>query len=266
MRAKKGCGPEKKASSHSPRLTVMIVKRVGKARSFRISSRILLWSSVFFVLYLIVSVIVFNKYFDELRLKRHRSEQLKRLAHGIEDTKKTLYRSQQDLVVLRDYIDYRQGRKEGHEQRSQAQEVNRTSAQPRVESESAERVEKGFQHTLVEIKDLSVKKKGTKVKVSFSLVNGNEGKGPVSGYVHLIATNRESDPPQLWTFPKIALRNGVPINYKGGQAFKINRFKTVQGRYFLNTEREFPSSLKILVYNEAGTLILEKEFQVDKSS
>lgn len=266
MKAKEGYRPEKKPSRHSPRLTVMIVKSVGKVRSFKVSSRILLWSSLFFALYLIASVIIFNRYFDELRLKKHLSGQLERLAHGIEETKSALYRSQQDLALLQDYIHNLQGSKEKDAGLAGAEEAIQSKAPPIVESDSGEKVEKKFQEILVEIKDLSVKKQGTKVTVSFALVNVHWDKMPISGYVHIIATNKESDPPQLWAFPKVALRNGIPINYRGGQAFKIKRFKTVRGRYFLNTTSEFPSSLKVLVYSQSGNLMLEREFQVNKAS
>jgi hypothetical protein len=266
MKAKEGYRPEKKPSRHSPRLTVMIVKSMGKVRSFKISSSILLWSSLFFALYLIASVIIFNKYLDEIRLKKHLSGQLERLAHGVEDTKSALYRSQQDLVLLRDYIHKLQSSKVEDAGPAEAEEVKQGNAPPTVESDSGEKVDKKPQETLVEIKDLSVKKQGTKVTVSFALVNVHWDRMPVSGYVHIIATNKESDPPQLWAFPKVALRNGIPINYRGGQAFKIKRFKTIRGRYFLNTTSEFPSSLKVLVYSQSGNLMLEREFQVNKAS
>jgi len=266
MKAKEGYRPEKKPSRHSPRLTVMIVKSVGKVRSFKVSSRILLWSSLFFALYLIASVIIFNKYFDELRLKKQLSGQLERLAHGIEETKSALFRSQQDLALLQDYIHNLQRSKVENAGPARAEEAIQSNAPPIVESDSGEKVEKEFQETLVEIKDLSVRKQGTKVTVSFALVNVHWDRMPVSGYVHIIATNKASDPPQLWAFPKVALRNGIPINYRGGQAFKIKRFKTVRGRYFLNTTSEFPSSLKVLVYSQSGNLVLEREFQVNKAS
>ena len=266
MMAKEGYKPEIKPSRHSSHLTVMIFGSVGKVRRFKISSYILLWSSLFFALYIIASVIVFNKYFDELRSRKHLSVQLERLGQDIEGTKRALYRSQQEFALLQDYIRDIQGRKKENAGPAGVQEIRQSNSTPSAESDSGQKAEEEFQEPSVEIKDLSVKRQGTKVKVSFTVVNVHRDKIPVNGYVHIIATNNKSDPPQLRAFPKVALRNGIPINYKSGQAFKIKRFKTVRGTYFLNTASEFPSSLKVLVYGETGSLMLEREFQINKSS
>ena len=101
--------------------------------------------------------------------------------------------------------------------------------------------------------------------VVFNLVNVHEDKKSVNGYVHMIAMNKESDPPQLWTYPKVALRNGIPIDYRRGQLFLIKRFKTIRGEYFFSSSKEFPSSMKVLVYDQSGKVILQKEFEVENA-
>ena len=259
-------GRDKKASGHSSRLTVMFVKRMGKVRSFDISSGVLLGSSLFFISYIIFSLIVINKYFDERRLREDRSTRIERLEHSIEETKRNLYRSQQNLMLLEDYIYNLRAEKQNQAELPAPDKASQVNPAPAVTSQPTEKAEKESQRPLVDIRDLAIKKEGTRVTVRFSLVNEDRPERPVSGYAHVIATNKESDPPQLWTFPKVALRNGVPIDYKGGQPFKIRRFKTILGRYFLNAEAEFSSSVKVLVYNETGDLILTKELDLDRAS
>ena len=104
------------------------------------------------------------------------------------------------------------------------------------------------------------------LKVNFKLVNIHQDESPVSGYVHIIAINKDADPPQLWTYPKVALRDGFPVDYKRGQLFFIKRFKTIRGEYSLDSEAECLSSVKVVVYDHPGTLIFQKEFEVKNAS
>ena len=96
--------PRKISTRHSSQLTVMVSSGVGKVRSFKISYRILLCSSLFFACYIIISILVFNRYFDELRASRDQSRRIQRIQREIEATKRGLYQSKQRLAFLEDYF------------------------------------------------------------------------------------------------------------------------------------------------------------------
>jgi hypothetical protein len=78
----------------------------------------------------------------------------------------------------------------------------------------------------------------------------------------MIAANRRIQPPQFWAYPKVALREGIPVDYKRGEFFKIKRFRMIRGVYFMDGETDLPSSVTVMIYDTAGALILEKEFEV----
>jgi len=74
-------------------LTVVITRLVGKTHSFSISSRILFWSSLFLLFYLITSLVIIHKYFGLRHINIERSIQIKHLEHDIIIMKKDLQRN-----------------------------------------------------------------------------------------------------------------------------------------------------------------------------
>jgi cell division protein FtsB len=252
--------------SRASYLTIMIVANLGKVRSFRISSRFLTWSFLFFVFYIVVSIIIINDYFEKRWTNNALTEQLEGLQYEIEGTKKELYRSKQHLALLESHI---------YPQETDIEEEVKPPADTEVQEENTELstgdsfseiITEDSRKTLVDIQDLEIKRDKNKLTVFFNLVNMHEGDESANGYVHIIAMNKESDPPQLWTYPKVALRNGLPIDYKRGQLFLIKRFKTIRGEYFFSTSTELPSSIKVLVYDQSGKILLQKEFEVETTS
>jgi len=45
----------------------------------------------------------------------------------------------------------------------------------------------------------------------------------------------------------------------------VRNYRIIRGKYFLDSETETPSFLKILVYDESGKLILKKEFPIEEA-
>ena len=242
-------------------LTVMILGKVGKSRSFKISPRIFFWACLFFVAYIITSILVFNGYFSELRSNRSQQALLDQLQQEIKEAKKELNISKQHLDLLEKAI---YDVTAGHEKPSK-----KAVPEPAVETVPVEKTEKAFQapvHYIVDIKDLEIQREKSMLKVNFKLVNMHQDEAPVSGYVHIIAMNKDTEPQQLWTYPKAAFKNGLPVDYKRGQLFFIKRFKTIRGEYSLTSETEYPSTVKVIVYDHPGTLIFQKEFEVENAS
>lgn len=250
-------------------LTVMILGKVGKSRSFKISSRIFFWACLFFVAYIITSVLVFNGYFSELRSKRSQQGFLDQLQREIKDTKKELHISKQHLVLLEKAVYEMSASLEKPAKTAIPETTVPKKSKPEVETAFTEKIEKASQasvYDIVDIKDLETRREETMLKVNFKLVNVHQDESPVSGYVHIIAMNKDAHPPQLWTYPKVTLKNGLPVNYKRGQLFFIKRFKTIRGEYYIDSETEYPSAVKVVVYDHPGTLIFQKEFEVKNAS
>ena len=119
---------------------------------------------------------------------------------------------------------------------------------------------------IVDIKDMVIQKDGSRMTLDFKLVNINPGENAVGGYIHVIATGKNSNPPLEWTYPKEKLQNSVPINFRRGLPFLIQRFKPYHRKFNSDSNNKLPTSIKVLVYNQSGKLILEKRFEVSNVS
>lgn len=231
-------------------------------RSFRISVRILFFSSLFLGCFLIVSVIIVNKYIDELFSKQDQSLKLRLMRTQLDRSKRELYRSRQRLALLEDYLrdlDKDAGKDAGTPEDSPL-EVGEAGIEP--EEKKAKVDQDASQKPRVDIEAPSIYKAGGRLKVAFRLKNEGENQGPLRGYVYMIAMDERSDPPHLQPYPKVELRNGIPVDYKRGQAFSIKRFKTIRGEYSLKAKTEGPSAIRVLVYDTSGKLIMDRGFGV----
>jgi uncharacterized coiled-coil protein SlyX len=264
--AGQGDTPVKGKPPRSSDLTVMIVGQVGKSRSFRISSRIMTWASIFFAFYILSSILVFNGYFKELRASRAQSALLERLQKEIQETRRALNRSKQHLALLEEAIDDLGASQQTPTKVSTPKPAIQKKEAVAPEQPAGQAARKRADTQQVGIEDLSFSREGSKLKVTFRLVNRDKEDNPASGYVHIIAVHRGTDPPQQWAYPDVALRNGMPTNYKKGQLFFIKRFRTMRGEYLLDPGSETPSSVRVLVYDNHGNLILEREYEVGNVS
>jgi hypothetical protein len=246
----------------SAKFSIFISRGAGRVRSFRISVRILFFSSLFLGCFLIVSVIIVNKYIDELFSKEDQSLQLRLLRTQLDHSKRALYRSRQRLALLEDHL--RDLDKDAEIEAGVAEDPLLAAGDAGIEPEDKEAKgdQDASQEIWIAIEAPSIYKAGGRLKAAFRLKNEREHKGSVSGYVYMIAMDEHSDPPQLQPYPKVALRNGIPVDYKRGQPFSIKRFKTIRGEYSLNSKTEGPSTIKVLVYDTSGKLILDREFRV----
>ena len=265
----------KRRSSRSNDVTMMIIGKRGHVRTFRISFRFFFWISVLIVLNILTSIFFFSEYLDERRTNKNYLTELKRLQHEVKETKRILDRSKHHLALLENSIqDLKTQNKAPTESVSPAETTDSKSAPPEVERKSiekeeiqpVEKVESIPQEQFVDIKDLAIKKEGEKLTISFKLVNMYRDKRPVDGYVHIIAFDKNSDPPLFLAFPEVALKDGIPVEFKRGQPFFIKRFKTIRGKYLLDTGTGSVSSIKVLIYNKSGTLVFQKEYDVENAS
>jgi hypothetical protein len=258
--------PGKTTSSHSSHLTIMILRGVGKPISFKVSPVIVICTSLFLISYMITSIIIFKYYFDERRTNREQASEIERLQHESDEAQRALYRSGQHLALLEDHIkDLREGREKQEKPRGAGnvpQPVNQEKATPPAVTAAVEEADKAFQETRAGINDPTVMHDDTSLTVSFKLVNLGTGVEPLSGYVHIIALKKDPNPPQPWPNPKAVLKNGIPLDYRQGRHFSIKRYKTIRGEYFFDSKAETPSAVKVLVYDESGELILEKQLDV----
>ncbi|MDY7034688.1 MAG: hypothetical protein SV375_00800 [Thermodesulfobacteriota bacterium] len=236
------------------RITLMIMGRVGRMRSFNISLGILFWTAIFFLIYILASIIIINSYFN---LRHERTVLVKRINQLKRDhveTKKSLFRSKQHRALLVFYIDGLEG---GHKQ-------DYTPPQEKNLADHNDKEKKS--RNVVDIQDMVIKKDDSTMNIDLKVVNIQKGEGAVRGYIHIIAKNNPSNSQQKLTYPKEKLKNGVPLNFRQGELFVIERFKPIHGKFDLSPGYKPASNIMVLVYDRSGTLILKKSFEVRDAS
>jgi hypothetical protein len=160
------------------------------------------------------------------------------------------------MAFLQDYVRHLE---ETVEHAVEASKAEKPAAR-RAETGSGDKAQKS-QET-VRIEDLAIQKQGSRMLVSFKLVSLQPGDGSVGGYLHILARGKSSEPPKEWAYPQGKAVNGFPENYRNGQVFTIQRFKPIQGRFNLGQSLEVPSSVRVLIYDQSGAIILQKDFEV----
>ena len=273
--------PVKKKPHDEDRLTIMIMRSLGRVRSFKISPHIVFCAILFLILYIPFSVFIINNYIGLYRANRTQSTKIQQLEEEVIKGQQNLGRFRQHVTLLEDYIRHLEEPQEQQKEKSATRGnayTTEKSAAPKieiireqtvisdVESPPGDSEEEMKPIGAVDIKEMIIQKEGARMSVEFKLVNINPGETAVGGYIHLIAMGNDPNPPPEWTFPRVQLEEGIPVNFRRGQLFLIQRFKPVHGRFFLAPNSEPPTALKVLVYDQSGLLILEREFEVSHVS
>jgi hypothetical protein len=273
--------PVKKKPHDEDRLTIMIMRSLGRVRSFKISPHIVFCATLFLILYIPFSVFIINNYIGLYRADRTQSTKIEQLEEEVIKGQQNLSRFRQHVTLLEDYIRHleepQEQQKEKSATRGNAVTTEKSAARKieiireqtvisDVESPPGDSEEEMKPIGAVDIKEMIIQKEGARMSVEFKLVNINPGETAVGGYIHLIAMGNDPNPPPEWTFPRVQLEEGIPVNFRRGQLFLIQRFKPVHGRFFLAPNSEPPTALKVLVYDQSGLLILEREFEVSHVS
>jgi hypothetical protein len=240
----------------------MIMGSVGRVVSFQISSRIFIGSIVFFVGYLALSLFILNGYIQLRTASSENIEKCIRLEDENAANKKAIARSRQQISLLEGYIRHIEEGAEGltgkkEQTRSSGEKATATAALP-------ERTAKTPQ--TVDVTDMVIQKEGSTMSINLKVVNVQAGEGAVGGYIHLIAYDRKGQPSKEWPYPQQKLEKGMPVNYRKGQVFLINKYKQLHVRLNLGNASESPTGIKVLVYDQAGEIALQKEMEVTQPS
>ena len=228
----------RRPSKAKERLTVMIFKGVGKVRTFKISAHFLLWASLFFIFYIVVTIFLTNLFIDYYRKNKMLADQNAELRAMLIKTKKSLEESKQHIALLDDYI---------------TEKKNQT---PRPLS-TVDHTETSLT-TLVDIDELKIERNKSTINVDFRIINKQLNEEPIGGYIFVLARIKDSDKSEVWVYPHSQLKDGIPVNYRNGQRFFIQRFKSISSQYTLSKSINRPLIFEIFVYDRNGTLILRK--------
>ena len=243
------------------RLNVLVMRGISKTWRFTISSRVLFFALLFLVFFILFSLFIINDYFEGRHVNRRLSRQLEVAGTEIQRIKKALYRTEQQLTIFKEHINDKEAKAKTSNEEARSDSIEKENLEVADKSQAPPEDESTPRKPQALVEDLKTTKEGAKLAVSFRLENKLDTGGALKGYIHMIAVGRDSDGHQLWTYPKVALKDGLPINYKRGWHFVIRRFKVIQGEFFFDSESISPSFIKVIVYDNDGELICEKIFE-----
>ena len=251
-------------------LTIMVMGGLGNVRSFQVSRHILLWASLFFLAFVVFSIVAINRYLELREVNSQLLDNTGRLEEELAMNRKALQRSRQHVSLLEEYIVNKEERpdtlsKAAKETLSQTKR-GELAGKPALSKEATEEVIAKPLAELIQIQDMAIEMERTRLRVSFRLVNSQPSNHPVGGYIHVIAEDNNSDPPRWWAYPQQKLTNGVPENFRNGQHFSLSRNKLIQGRIQLGSGSPSPAAIKVLIYDQSGTLAIERLFEVMQGS
>jgi hypothetical protein len=259
----------KKKAYRDRLLTIMVIGGLGRIHSFSVSRRILLCSSIFFAAFLLFSIVIINRYLALREKNNALLDKMGLMEEDLNSNKKALQRSRQLTAFLEEYISHTEKRpetpsqaaKEGTAQGKREESSKSALAKDTDEGAKAKSLAEPFQ-----MKDILIEQQGAKLSIRFRLEVRQPGANPLGGYLHIIAEDSTSDPRQWWAYPRQKLINGLPENFRSGYAFSIHRYKPIHGRIQLGSRSISPSAIKILIYDQSGTLVTEKNLEVTPQS
>ena len=253
MAAKKTTSPELK------KLNVLATKGAGRVWCVTINFWLLLGITGALILYLLFSFLLVARFFGEYR----QQNLLKQLETDFQTTRKALYQAKQRLKFLENYIDPSKIPAEGSKE---TQNPETASSQSKTSISGAGKFSKtsesGPEKSIFAIKDMEISRHGKNLQTTFKMARSSPGGNPVRGYLFVLAVDRSTDPPRYWSSPKAVIENGIPVNPKKGQAFKIRSFRRIRAGWTLETAENTPSDLKILAYDKSGSLLFAENYQL----
>jgi hypothetical protein len=242
-------------------VTVMASKGLGRVWSFNINFWLLLGIGVVFVLYFLFSFIPLAQYLGVY----HQENLLVKFEKDLQETRKALYQAKQRLKFLENYIDPSKipsGSPENATNSKLLSGENGTSISRKNEIPAVSG--SGMQKSIVGIKGLKINRRGANLSVTFKLTRSGPGRSSIRGYIFIIAVDRSTDPPRFWPSSKAALENGIPLNFKKGQSYKIRNFRLIRARWSFGSAEKTPSEIRIMAYDRAGTLLLKETFRLEE--
>jgi hypothetical protein len=222
------------------RLTIMIFRKTGKVMKFGISSRLMLGASVFFIFYIIATIFMINEYLEMYRVNRIQAKDIAELSSELVKTTESLERAEQRIALSDEYI---------KEEKRQSSETISTGGSPEPSLPK-----------LVSIEELTAGRDGSRIHVTFKVLNEQPDEGPVGGYIFVLAST--NDQSEVWVYPSSPIKEGLPVDHTRGHRFFIKNFMPISTTLNLSKSIDELLTLEILVYDRDGELVLQKAAEV----
>jgi len=247
--------------------TIMLIGSIGKIHSFKISRRLLVCILGFLIPYILISIFVIYLYFGLYAENREKSLVIKNLESELNEKKRAIDQNRLYTEGLEDYIKRLSKEADGSIKTGQPKDIDKKQEAASIAPDNKDvkgdaPPEKETSGAYVDIRDVQFRMGEQGLAVECKLANNMAEQGPAEGYIHIFAIDKNGEYPPEWNKNPERLKNGIPSDYKTGQEFLIQRFKTYHRQYKMLADFELPSFIRIIVYDRSGQKILEKEIPV----
>jgi hypothetical protein len=208
----------------------------------KVSALVLVMAGVFLCCYILITLVVIYQHFEFTRGQEINRAHEAELTRSLDAAHKQLERANYQIALLEAYI------------------TEKREEQLAVAQKDTVVPEPSFPE-LVDISQLTVTHKERVLTVTFNIINTQKDT-PISGHIFVLAQLKGSDHDEMLIHPSSPLNEGLPVDFKRGQRFNIKRFKTITSRYALAGPLQEPLIVKILVYDDQGTVIFTKTVEV----
>ncbi|MFC1840863.1 hypothetical protein ACFL1N_14895 [Thermodesulfobacteriota bacterium] len=96
--------PTKGGQKERKEFTIMVMRSVGKIRSFKVSFRIILITAIFLILYTLASIYIFNEYFSLRSKRKTLTKKMDLLEENLRNYQKELRDTNLYVASLEDYL------------------------------------------------------------------------------------------------------------------------------------------------------------------
>ena len=251
---------EKKIVSSS-RLNILIFKRFGKVWSFSISSRILLGAVIFFIVFSLGSIYIVKCYVELIFQSSNTSKELISVKKELKKTKLGFNHAELQIQLLQNAVNDLSSRPVKQvEKDTKKNKRDKKKAQKATAKSSKKKADLSPEYYLT-IKNAMILKKDNTLKINFHLFNLSKKK-KIKCYLHLIAFGKDNKTIRYLSDSAKKLHNGYPKDYKLSQTTVVKKYTTITREFPFKNIDTLINSLKVVIYSQSGSLILEKEFEI----
>ncbi|MEW5723368.1 MAG: hypothetical protein AB1896_09695 [Thermodesulfobacteriota bacterium] len=226
------------------RLHVIFMWNRGRVRSARVSMGYLVLLAVFLLVYVPVSLWIFNDFYQMGRENEDLRARASALARQVKEKKP----SPESLDDFRRLEAALESPPEGEEEAAPGPAVPGTTPPPAGPEDEG---------GLVSVSDLTFTPdpKSETMHLDFKLEKTVPDADAVAGFVVVVLSDNHADPPRRVAWPdKVTLSDGLPQDGRQGDSFSIRSFKTFTVTFNQVKEPENMTHAVILLYNEDGGL------------
>ncbi|MBU2549888.1 MAG: hypothetical protein KKB20_15850 [Proteobacteria bacterium] len=220
-----------------------------------ISPNMLVYALIFTVVYIVLSVLAINRYFEVSYENKILRQDLNHCAQTL-NTQRFQSSYVKHYKELASELDKAERRKQPPPAEAEKPAPAPAEA-PKPEKAEVKAESSGPawpDQSPVDAINLTLRpeRDNTAVRFQFNLRNVHPDNKMVNGYLFVILVNPQASPPATASYPETELRNLLPTDYKSGTVFSIRHGKTVRGLIENLTNAAAFSQVHVLVYTEDG--------------